>query len=769
MQKGDQIRTLYITERASFGARLAEHFHCRPYAEAEFAKVWGGDGTAVISLGGPLARLAEPEDYEPGLQDWARLDLLPFLPDAFRWRVDRPEAARLLRDTCRAADAIVIATDPTREGEKAGVTALGIAEWTGAASRLWRSDNSRRSLATALRTLRPIEETAAYAQAAFVRAEGDLVEGVNCTRIADKKIRWRDQAGRPTAGPRVRLGRVQGSAFALVARADSAHEAWRGEQVFGLVTTFSTTSGDLKLASIGIEPITDRGQAERECRRASKLKSVIIRIESIDRHVPPPDPFDASLLEVTAAAAIGFEPARTRKTLDLLYDSGIITERNAERRRYGPMTSASAPATVASLTASGFWPGSVGRELRADMVDNKLPPFVHGAIAPTGETAGFELMTDAARADALDLFRLIVRRFAAAHCPDAIETISTAECIDESLRRHRGATRRELERGWKAVLNAKDDPSWITAQNALSSAGPDRLLWPWASWEVKGNGGYLTGHVPAGLAGLYTCDATTCERVLVSAVQEGRLTEARLHALMEDASPAIDPEILAELPEGPHPIGAASTRKDVIEKLIGAGSIFRDSDRTLRMTSAGLSLFAFLSANASDILDVSQAVAFEHLIRSVESGVIDPDSARAAIQTRNLRLVRALLAAPAFEGEAMDLRRFPEPAKVGTGDRQQSPATKPTRGNQHTPGQFPQQPQSRGETSKKPASAKTANSPKEAPDLSDAPTNAVWLQVSFEKKDKAKTLGARFCGQSKRWWVDPRSANWRRLRAEGFL
>lgn len=742
---------LFLTERHRSGAQLAQKLGCAPYAEADGARSWRGGEYAIVSMGGALARLAKPEVYDRDLASWERLDLLPIFPDVFRWSIERAGAADLLKDECSSASSVVVATDASREGEAMAMTALTLVGWRGLTYRLWRTDNSNRSLETGLSALRPIDQSAAYAQAATIRAEGDWVEGMNCSRIIAQKIKWFTPEGMTAQGPKAGIGRVQGMAFAAIAAADEHRETWRPVKAHGFSTRFRTAAGELRLIHVGLVPITDRGEAERERARLSVSRNVIIAVRTTLSKIAPPEPFDETLLQFTAHALLGWDLARTTRATGSLYEAGMVTHRHAEMRRYGPQTAEAAPGIVASLRVAGLWPHAAGKLLRKNLVAATSRAIWHGAIAPTGEIAGLEILPEDRRSDAMALFKIIVDRFACGHCDDASDETTAAECIDDQLRTHRGRSRRQAVAGWRALSDEESVRTWLNAQaDADARPRPEREFAAWPDYEGVGDNAHLCGSVPIGVNGLLEAQAIESETILIGTPQPPRLTPMTLRALLEDASEAIGDEGLKSLPPGPHPIGATSTRADVISKLLERQVVYEDVDHSLRLSSAGRSLHSFLSKHCPELLDIGQAAAFEHIIRAVEAGEMAPAEARAAIQTRNLRIVRTLLAAPSFRGEVIERRSAKDPHGRRSSEKLKVAAGMP-----------------RGRSA---AASGGGRDGAERPTSAEAPpADAVWLTVPFEKREDAKVLGARWASERRQWWVNPKNANWRMLRQKGFI
>ena len=107
---------LYIAEKPSLGRAIADALP-GPHQRAEGC-VYVGNGDCVSWCIGHLLEQAEPDAYDAAYQQW-RFEHLPIIPQ--QWQLQAKASTKkqlaVLRKLVKAADEIVHAGDPDREGQ----------------------------------------------------------------------------------------------------------------------------------------------------------------------------------------------------------------------------------------------------------------------------------------------------------------------------------------------------------------------------------------------------------------------------------------------------------------------------------------------------------------------------------------------------------------------------------------------------------------------------------------------------------------------------
>lgn len=175
-------------------------------------------------------------------------------------------------------------------------------------------------------------------------------------------------------------------------------------------------------------------------------KKILLKTEKTSQNVPPNPPFNLTTLQTEAYKLCGFTPARTLQIAQSLYLGGMIS--------YPRTSSQKLPASVEYREIlkklSREYP--VTKLITRDKpVEGEKTDSAHPSIFPTGENMDATLSTEERK-----LYDLIVRRFVALFCDDAIIDRKTVSGIIDGLKfLIKGSSIRK--KGWMEVYPAKID------------------------------------------------------------------------------------------------------------------------------------------------------------------------------------------------------------------------------------------------------------------------------------------------------------------------
>ncbi|MEX0584184.1 MAG: toprim domain-containing protein, partial [Natronospirillum sp.] len=107
---------LFIAEKPSLARAIADALPGTARKETGCFHFTNGD--VVSWCIGHLLEQAEPDAYDPAYKKWSH-DHLPIIPDTWQWVPRRQVSSQLgvLRKLVKAADQLVHAGDPDREGQ----------------------------------------------------------------------------------------------------------------------------------------------------------------------------------------------------------------------------------------------------------------------------------------------------------------------------------------------------------------------------------------------------------------------------------------------------------------------------------------------------------------------------------------------------------------------------------------------------------------------------------------------------------------------------
>ena len=151
-------------------------------------------------------------------------------------------------------------------------------------------------------------------------------------------------------------------------------------------------------------------------------KEIQTQTQVKEQRLPPPTPFDLTTLQTEAYKFHGISPARTLQIAQQLYLAGFISYPRTSSQK---IPDAINPKEIIRKLSSSYPETSLCTR-KLPMEGNKSDP-AHPSIYPTGEYADIE-------GENRKIYELVVRRFLACFCQDAIIEDKTITGILEDLR-----------------------------------------------------------------------------------------------------------------------------------------------------------------------------------------------------------------------------------------------------------------------------------------------------------------------------------------------
>ncbi len=564
-------KTLVITEKPSVARDIAavlggfeEH---DGYSENE-------DYVVTFAVG-HLFELLPPEEVDEKYKRWT-LDVLPMIPDEFRYRPKQGQRDRirtikqlLARDD---VDEVVNACDAGREGELIFREIVDHLGSTKPVRRLWLQSMTDSAIRTGFAQLRSGEEMHGLAEAARCRARSDWLIGMNATRALTKRLKSRKEKSAWSAG-RVQtptltmlvdrelevLAHVPRPYWRVTARFEHEGAAYTG-------TWFDPEFRAGEDSELREDRIFDSERSAAIVAAVTGRTALADETRKPSRESAPPL-FDLTSLQREANRRFSWSARRTLSAAQRCYERHkVLTYPRTDSRclpvDYRGVVQETLQALAGATEEQGEGFGdyaTAAARLGRDGLENESRIFDdagvsdHFAIIPTGAMPREALTGDDRR-----LFDLVVRRFLGAFHPPAVwERVERTTRVEE----HRFRTRARFlrEPGWRAVLPA---PSEDEAE-PLPPLSPGRD-------EVSD-------------VAVRNLEAETVED---ATRPPARITEARLLSLMENAGKQIDDEDLAAALHEKG-IGTPATRADIIENLIAKGYVVRVG-KALRPTVKGI-------------------------------------------------------------------------------------------------------------------------------------------------------------------------------------
>ncbi len=355
---------------------------------------------------------------------------------AMEWETypDKAKQLKAISDEAKKADALILATDPDREGEAIS----------------WHVQEVLRKRKVLPKqvdrvTFNAITKSAVTEAMARPRQlDEDLIDAYRARRALDylvgftlSPILWRKLPGAKSAG------RVQSVALRLIVDREREIEVFRPQEYWTVSAQFEQDGQRFTARLVGLEgKKIDRlsigdGQAAEAARAAVEAgRFTVASVETKPTAKNPPPPFTTSTLQQEAARKLGFSASHTMRVAQQLYEDGLITYMRTDGVQMADEAISAARKAVADRYDGGYLPDKP----RHYATKAKNAQEAHEAIRPTDF-----LRARAASGDHARLYELVYNRALASQMASARLERTTVELTD-------GAGRATLRATGQVVL-----------------------------------------------------------------------------------------------------------------------------------------------------------------------------------------------------------------------------------------------------------------------------------------------------------------------------
>ncbi|MEQ7872496.1 type I DNA topoisomerase [Sphingomonas sp. ASV193] len=347
---------------------------------------------------------------------------------------DKAKQLKAIADEAKKADALVLATDPDREGEAISWHVQEVLR----KKKLLPADTQRV-------TFNAITKSAVTEAMAHPRGlDEDLIDAYKARRALDylvgftlSPILWRKLPGAKSAG------RVQSVALRLIVDREREIEAFRAQEYWQVAATFESDGTSFTARLVGLDgkkierlTIGDAGSAEAAKKVVEEGRFTVGSVETKPLSKNPPPPFTTSTLQQEAARKLGFSASHTMRLAQSLYEDGLITYMRTDGVQMAGEAISAARRAVADRYDAGYLPDKP----RHYSTKAKNAQEAHEAIRPTDFSKDLGGSGDHAR-----LYSLIYNRALASQMASARLERTTVELTD-------GAGRATLRATGQVVL-----------------------------------------------------------------------------------------------------------------------------------------------------------------------------------------------------------------------------------------------------------------------------------------------------------------------------
>ena len=368
-----------------------------------------------------------------------------------QWQVspDRSKQLKIITDEAKKADALILATDPDREGEAISWHVQEVLRQKKAlpasVQRVTFNAITNSAVTEAMRNPRELDE--------------DLIDAYRARRALDylvgftlSPILWRKLPGAKSAG------RVQSVALRLIVDREREIEVFKTQEYWQISATFEAdgqpfTGRLVQLDGKKIDRLSIGSKAEADAAKATVEagRFTVSSVETKPFGKNPPPPFTTSTLQQEAARKLGFAASHTMRVAQSLYEDGLITYMRTDGVDMAEEAISAARKAIANRYDSGFVPDKPRRYTSKA----KNAQEAHEAIRPTDFSRSHAASGDHAR-----LYELIYNRALASQMASARLERTTVELTDGAGRAVLRATGQVvLFPGFMALYDeGRDDP-----------------------------------------------------------------------------------------------------------------------------------------------------------------------------------------------------------------------------------------------------------------------------------------------------------------------
>jgi DNA topoisomerase-1 len=330
-----------------------------------------------------------------------------------------------LRKAANQADEVYLAVDMDREGEAIAWHLAALLEREGEPKRVIFNEITRDAIKEAFDNPTTIDMRKVNAQQA--RRVLDRLVGYMVSPLLWKVVRRGASAGR-----------VQSVALRLIVEREEAIEKFVPREYWTIEGDFESPRGEAftaKLEKVGkAKAEFDSLEKAQETEKIlAALDYSVTKKETKPKRRNPKPPFITSTLQQDAAYRLGFNPRRTMRNAQQLYEGidvgekgrvGLITYMRTDSVRIADSAIGEAREFIGSNYGDSYVP-----EKSRQFKKGKKTQDAHEAIRPTNVTRTPDAMAGFLTPDQAKLYRLIWERFVASQMSQAVFEVTTVEML----------------------------------------------------------------------------------------------------------------------------------------------------------------------------------------------------------------------------------------------------------------------------------------------------------------------------------------------------
>jgi DNA topoisomerase-1 len=340
---------------------------------------------------------------------------------AMEWEAypDKAKQLKAITDAAKGAEALILATDPDREGEAISWHVQEVLKKRKAlpdkVERVTFNAITKSAVTEAMKHPRGLDE--------------DLIDAYRARRALDylvgftlSPILWRKLPGAKSAG------RVQSVALRLIVDREREIELFKSQEYWQVSANFETDGTPFTARLVGLDgqkidrlTIGDTGSADAAKKVVEDGRFTVASVETKPLSKNPPPPFTTSTLQQESARKLGFSASHTMRLAQSLYEDGLITYMRTDGVQMAGEAISAARRAVADRYDAGYLPDKP----RHYTSKAKNAQEAHEAIRPTDFSKDHAASGDHGR-----LYSLIFNRALASQMASARLERTTVELTD---------------------------------------------------------------------------------------------------------------------------------------------------------------------------------------------------------------------------------------------------------------------------------------------------------------------------------------------------
>lgn len=304
--------------------------------------IWPNDSVVLVNAVGHLLELAEPEDQDikwkrdgfPSFED--QMKTFPIRPSSFKMRPSKGKTKQLqlIKKEFKAADIIVIATDPDREGENIGHTILeysGIKENSKQLMRVWLQSLTPEGVVEAFSNLKPLKDTENLFLEARARQQGDWSYGMTMSRGVGALMASDNHLGSSAFPPKGTggwsVGRVKTAVLTAVARREESINNWDYPKYWKITAKDSNgiefTHKFMEEGKPQAKEFDDQQSAQSVLEKLSNKGN--LKVTKTRKSGSALKLFDVNTLKKHMSETQGWSPKKTGDIYQTMYENGYLS------------------------------------------------------------------------------------------------------------------------------------------------------------------------------------------------------------------------------------------------------------------------------------------------------------------------------------------------------------------------------------------------------------------------------------------------------------